>query len=243
VTPRTSDFTAAFLRSFAVQGSWNYRTMIGGGVAYALLPLLQRIHAGNPVALKESIERHSSAFNAHPYLTPVAIGAFARMEHDGHDAATIERFRAALRGPLGALGDQAVWAGWRPFCTLGATIAFCLGLDPRLAALAFVLVYNAAHLALRVWGLRAGWAHGLDVGRVLKGSPLKAVGARLVPINEALLGTVMVLLLARAPDLVASPTLGGVVATVSLGAFFLPGRAGTVAILALFASCAVWLLP
>lgn len=242
MTPRTSDFTAALLRSFAVQGSWNYRTMIGGGIAYALLPLLQRIHAGDPVALRQAIERHSGAFNAHPYLSPLAIGAFARLEHDGHDSETIERFRSALRGPLGAIGDQAVWAGWRPFCTLLAVVAFCLGLDARLAALGFVLVYNAAHVGLRAWGIRAGWTHGLDVGRVLKGSPLKAVGAWLVPVNEALLGIVTVLLLARVPEFAPSPAMAGVIAAVSLGAFFVPARAGTLAIAALFAGVGVWLL-
>jgi len=240
--PRTSDFTAALLRTFAVQGSWNYRTMIGGGIAYALLPLLQRIHAGDPVALREAIERHSSAFNAHPYLSPLAIGAFARVEHDGRDPETIERFRAALRGPLGALGDQAVWAGWRPFCTLSAVVAFCMGLDARVAALAFVLVYNAAHVGLRVWGLRMGWTHGLDVGPILKGSPLKAIGAGLVPINAALIGAVVVLLSLRTPGFGPSPVLGGAIAVVSLGAFFLPARAGTLAILTLFASVGVWLL-
>lgn len=217
--------------------------MIGGGIAYALLPLLQRIHAGDPVALREAIERHSRAFNAHPYLSPLAIGAFARLEHDGHGSDTIERFRAALGGPLGALGDQAVWAGWRPFCTLAAIVAFCLGLDGRLAALGFVLIYNGAHVWLRAWGLRLGWTHGLDVGRVIKGSPLKRIAARLVPINEALFGTVVVLLIARAPDVAPSPALGGMVAAVSLGAFFLPGRTGALAIFALFASVGVWLLP
>lgn len=242
MTPRTSDFTAALLRTFAVQGSWNYRTMIGGGLAYALLPLLQRIHAGDPVALREAVERHSSAFNAHPYLSPLAVGAFARVEHEGREAETIERFRAALPGPLGALGDQAVWAGWRPFCTLCAIVAYGLGLDARLAALAFVIVYNAAHVGLRVWGMRMGWLHGLDVGRVLKRSPLKAIGVKLVPINAALLGAVMVLLVLRAPGFAPTPTMGIAIAAVSLGAFFLPARAGALAILALFASMGAWLL-
>ncbi len=242
MTPRASDFTAAFLRSFAVQGSWNYRTMIGGGIAYALLPLLQRIHAGDPVALREAIERHAGAFNAHPYLATLAMGALARLEYDGCDPATIARFRDALRGPLGAVGDQAVWAGWRPFCTIGAIVAYCLGLDARIAALAFVLVYNAAHLALRVWGLRVGWTHGLDVGRVLKQSPLKGVGARLVPLNVALIGSAMVLLIARAPGLIDGPLVAGAVAAAAMGAFFLPSRASALAILLLFASGAAWLL-
>lgn len=242
MTPRPTDFTAAFLRSFAVQGSWNYRTMIGGGLAYALLPLLQRIHAGNPVALREAVERHSGAFNAHPYLSTLAIGAFARLEHEGRDAETIERFRTALRGPLGAVGDQVVWAGWRPLCLLSAIVAFCLGADGRLAALAFVVLYNAGHVALRIWGLRLGWRHGLEVGRALKRSPLKTWAGRVVPVNVALLGTVTVLLVARTPGLEAGPALGGVATAAALGAFFLPGRAGALAVFLLFAALAAWVL-
>ena len=47
--PLRSDHLAAWSRTFAVQGSWNYTTMVGTGVAYALLPLLRRIYAGDPV--------------------------------------------------------------------------------------------------------------------------------------------------------------------------------------------------
>ena len=37
-------FRKAFLRTFAVQGSWNYRTMLGSGFAYAMLyPGMQKV--------------------------------------------------------------------------------------------------------------------------------------------------------------------------------------------------------
>ena len=47
--PLRQDLVAGWWRTFAVQGSWNYRTMIGGGMAFAMLPLLRRIYAGDPV--------------------------------------------------------------------------------------------------------------------------------------------------------------------------------------------------
>jgi PTS system mannose-specific IID component len=61
-----TDLTAAFLRTFAIQGSWNYRTLLGGGLAYAMLPLLVRIHSGDPVALRRAVRRHASSFNGRP---------------------------------------------------------------------------------------------------------------------------------------------------------------------------------
>lgn len=240
MTPGRSDFTTAFLRGFAVQGSWNYRTLIGGGIAYALSPLLARIHAGNPVALRAALERHASAFNAHPYLSSLAVGALARAEEDGHPPETIERFRAALRGPLGAIGDQAVWAGWRPFCLLAAIVAFCLGAAPWVAALGFLLVYNAGHVFLRLWGFRIGWREGLGVGRTLSDSILKRVGRRLVPTNQVLMGLAVALLLGRLPGGVPGPLAWGGAALVGMGAYFLPSRGGKFAILLLFAAAAAW---
>lgn len=240
--PRRSDFTAALLRSFTIQGSWNYRTMIGGGLGFALTPLLQRIHAGDPVALRNAIVRHADSFNAHPYMSPVAIGALARLEQDGADEETFRRFRTALRGPLGALGDQAVWAGWRPFCILATIVAFCLGVDARLAVLGFLLVYNVGHVGLRLWGFRLGWTAGLKVGGLLNASPLRNVGPRLTPVNEALLGAVLVLLAARVPGVEPTPGGTGLAAAIAMAAFLLPSRAGRLAVLALFVAVAAWWL-
>lgn len=225
-----------------MQGSWNYRTMIGGGLGFALAPLLRRIHAGNPAALREAVERHTAAFNAHPYLSTVAIGALARLEHEDRAAATFERFRAALRGPLGALGDQAIWAGWRPLCVLGAIAAFCLGLDARLAAMAFVLVYNAGHVALRIWGLRVGWEAGLEVGKRLSTSALRRASPKLKRWNEALVGLVLVLLLARTPGFGGEPLTAGLAGGAALAGFFLPARGGAAGVALLFAACVAWWL-
>ncbi len=240
--PTRSDHSAAFLRSFAVQGSWNYRTMIGGGIAYALAPLLARIYAGNPVALRQALERHASAFNAHPYLSSLAVGALARVEHEGHDPETINRFRTALRGPLGAIGDQAVWAGWRPLCFLSAILAFCLGLDARAAALGLVLLYNLGHVSLRWWGYRRGWREGLDVGRVLTRSPLKRIAQRLVPVNQALMGAVLALLLIRMPGGTGGAEMVVSAVVVGLGAYFLPAAGAVLAMTLLFGACLALIL-
>ena len=243
--PTRSDLTTAFLRTFAIQGSWNYRTLVGGGLAYAMLPLLLRIHAGNPVALAAALRRHASSFNGHPYLCPMAVGALARVEQDGLEPEKIERFRTALRGPLGAVGDRVVWAGWRPLCFLLAIIGFGLGLEAWKAALIFLLVYNAGHLWLRLWGYRRGWQEGLNVGAVLTRSTLKRIAGPMMVVNQFLLGLATVAVVLTIPGLRGIEPFAGVVAvavaaTVGVGGFLKPGRISPVSVFLLLMAGAVW---
>lgn len=155
-----------YLRLFAIQGSWNYETMIGAGLAFALLPVLRHVHGSE--GADQAALRHARFFNAHPYLCGVAAGALARMESEGVPPPTQERFKDALRGALGALGDQLVWGGWRPFCVLIALAAALLGAPWWLVLTGFLLLYNAGHLALRGWGLAVGLQEGPGVARRLR---------------------------------------------------------------------------
>ena len=113
----------AFLRLFAVQGSWNYDRMLGIGVGVAAEPLLRNLRVGDNGAYHAAVARSARFFNAHPYLAGLAVGAAARAERDGAAPAQIERLRSALIGPLGSLGDRLVWAGWLPLVASAALAA------------------------------------------------------------------------------------------------------------------------
>src|SRR5690606_27816165 len=52
-----------FLRSFAVQGSWNYRTLIGAGFAFALLPALKALYGRDAGRLNDAMASHCRLFN------------------------------------------------------------------------------------------------------------------------------------------------------------------------------------
>ncbi|MDE2719648.1 PTS system mannose/fructose/sorbose family transporter subunit IID [Candidatus Palauibacter polyketidifaciens] len=240
--PRKRDFARAISRSFSIQGSWNDRTMTGPGMAHALAPLLARIHEGDPAAFRRAVQRHSRAFNAHPYLAPVAIGALARLEFDGEDPDTLLRFRSALRAPLGALGDGVAWAGWRPFCASAAGIGFLLGLDPLFAAGSFLLLYNAGHVTLRVWGLRCGWRSGRSVASVLKRAPLRRIESALVRANQVLIGVLAALLVGRLPGTGDALWRDGGAVIAALMGYLVPRHISAVAMASLLAACAVWLL-
>src|SRR6185503_4231336 len=119
---------AIFLRLLAIQGSWNYKTLLGNGIGFCIEPALRRLPGGvDGEAYRAALARQSQYFNAHPYLAAVAVGALARAELDGEPPDRIVRFRTALCGPLGSVGDRLVWATFLPACYFLALLVF--GLD------------------------------------------------------------------------------------------------------------------
>jgi mannose PTS system EIID component len=168
--PRLSALTWVniFSRCLAIQGSWNYETLIGNGIGFCVEPALRQLPGGvKGQAFKTAMARQSAYFNAHPYFAAVAVGALARVELSGVPVTHIERFRTALTGPLGSVGDRLVWAGWLPFCSLVALSCFGMRMAPMYVLITFLALYNAGHLALRVWCLYVGWTRGLAVASAL----------------------------------------------------------------------------
>ncbi|HKW11400.1 MAG TPA: PTS system mannose/fructose/sorbose family transporter subunit IID, partial [Gemmatimonadaceae bacterium] len=165
---------AVFIRLLAIQGSWNYEILLGNGIGFCLEPALRLLPQGvHSEQFKKALARESKYFNAHPYLAAVAVGALARAELDGEPPERIERFRTALCGPLGSVGDRLVWAGWLPFCSLLALAVFGLGGGPVLVLSVFLGSYNLGHFGLRAWGLRTGWNNGLRVASALANPVLR----------------------------------------------------------------------
>jgi PTS system mannose-specific IID component len=171
-------------------------------------------------AYRAALARQSQYFNAHPYLAAVAVGALARAELDGEQPARIERFRTALCGPLGSVGDRLVWAAWLPACSIAALAAFGFGVGTAGVLLVFLGIYNAGHLALRAWGLSAGIDHGMKVASAL-GGPVLRKGPSHIAQVAALLGGIA---LPLALDQVIGPgraLFGVVLGAVALGGFVL----------------------
>lgn len=222
-TPALSFRTRAaiFFRLLAVQGSWNYETMLGNGIGFCVEPALRRLPGGTGGGpYRAALARQSQYFNAHPYLAGVAVGALARAELDGESPERIERFRTALCGPLGALGDRLVWATFLPLCSFAALVAFGAGASPLATVLTFLLLYNTGHIGLRVWGLQAGWNRGLAVAQSLGHPVLQHAPPHLGKLAAALAGLALPMALHR----VIGPgqvLLGGTLVGVVAGAILL----------------------
>lgn len=211
----TGTLAHVFLRAFSIQGSWNYRTMIGNGFAFALLPLLRKVHRGE--ALERAVARHAELFNAHPYLANLALGAVARMEAEGVDPETVRRFKSAVRGPLGGLGDALVWAGWLPVTLLVALSLDRLGTPPWATVLVFLALYNMGHLALRIWAFRTGLAAGPAVAAQLRTANLGHRTEQLARAGSFLVALLAGLVIASDPGLAEPRWLWAVLAVAALG--------------------------
>jgi PTS system mannose-specific IID component len=221
--PRVPAWTwvTVFTRLLAIQGSWNYETLLGNGVGFCVEPALRQLPGGmRGDAYRGAMARESAYFNAHPYLAAVAVGALARAELSGVPAERIERFRTALCGPLGSVGDRLVWAGWLPFCSLLALAAYGLNARPMVVVVLFLALYNAGHLALRVWGLHVGWTRGLGVASALANPVLRRGPAHVARAAAAAAGVALPLTTARVVDGTA-PLLAAVLAGAALVAVLL----------------------
>jgi PTS system mannose-specific IID component len=220
--------TAIFIRLLAIQGSWNYETLLGNGIGFCVEPAL-RLLPGAPHTpeFKAALARESRYFNAHPYLAAVAVGALARAELDGEAPERIERFRTALCGPLGSVGDRLVWAGWLPFSSLLSLAIFGLGADPGTVVLVFLGVYNVGHLGLRLWGLRTGWNHGLRVAVAL-GHPVLRQGPQQIGRLAALAAGVALPLALQRVIGPGRTLIGGVLIAAVVGAFILARLQGRI---------------
>jgi mannose PTS system EIID component len=212
------------VRSLTVQGSWNYETLIGTGFAFLMLPALRHLYPDDPEGLRAAMVRHGDLFNCHPYLATLAAGAVARLEADRVQPQMVERFKTALRGSLGSVGDQLVWGAWRPAAVLLGLVLILSGVVWWASVLLFLLAYNVIHIGLRVWGLRQGAATGFEVGRMVRAAPLQALGRRAADAGALLAGFAVVLAVgpvAREP--------GGLLLATALGAlgFWLGLRART----------------
>ena len=212
---------AMFVRLLAIQGAWNYETLLGNGIGFCVEPALRLLPGGQGGdAYRAALARQSQYFNAHPYMAAVAVGALARAELDGEQPARIERFRTALCGPLGSVGDRLVWAAWLPACSIAALAAFGFGVGTGGVLLVFLGIYNAGHMALRAWGLSAGIDHGMKVASAL-GGPVLRKGPSHIAQVAALLGGIA---LPLALDQVIGPgraLFGVVLGAVALGGFVL----------------------
>lgn len=179
---------AVLLRTLAIQGSWNYEIMLGNGIGFCIEPALRQLPGGvDGPAYRQALARQSSYFNAHPYLACLAVGALARAELDQVPPERITRFRTALCGPLGSVGDRLVWAAWLPACSLFGLLLYGLHLPALVVVIGFLALYNVGHVGLRHWGLRAGWKNGLKVAVAL-GHPVLQHGPRYIGRVAAVLG-------------------------------------------------------
>jgi len=178
-----------FLRSLFLQASWNPQGMQNLGLAYAIYPALERLYPERQ-ALEAAVRRHLVFFNTHPYVAAAIVGGVLyheqRIARGEEPPDKVVAFKAALMGPLAALGDGFFWLSLKP-----ATGAVCAALVPVLAAWAavlFLFLYNLVHLTLRARLYLLGLTLGDRLVEAVARANLPTRGAKLRAVAAACAG-------------------------------------------------------
>ncbi len=166
------DLLRLYVRSFFIQTGWTYERMLAFGFAWILAPLARKLFP-SAEEQRKFIRRHLVSFNANPYLASYAVGAVVKLEEDQTSPEQIERFKSALRGPLGALGDNLIWQNLRPaLLILGLILTERYGVY---GVLTFFLIFNLYQIYVRARGMLKGYALGLEVSSDLTKKHLRGM--------------------------------------------------------------------
>ncbi|MDX1623292.1 MAG: PTS system mannose/fructose/sorbose family transporter subunit IID [Gemmatimonadota bacterium] len=159
------------LRATLLQSVWNFETLQGVGFAWSLLPGLRALYPDRAERARR-LESYLEVFNSNPYLATLGLGVALRIEAEVARGAAgaerrVSRLLRALRGSLGAIGDELFWAGWRPALGVSAAVV-ALGTRSVWPAVVFLVGFNVLAQGVRVAGVRAGYASGAGIARVLQ---------------------------------------------------------------------------
>lgn len=178
-----------FMRSLFLQASWNPQGMQNLGLAYALFPALQALYP-DPERQMAAVRRHLVFFNTHPYVAAAIVGGVLNHEEriaSGEESPErVVAFKAALMGPLAALGDGFFWLSLKP--AVGALSAALVPLLEEWAAVLFLVLYNAVHLTMRARLFRMGLTLGDRLVEAVAQANLPTRGAKLRVIAAASAG-------------------------------------------------------
>ncbi len=170
VSLNRKDLVFAFVRSFFLQTVWNFERYLSYGVAFVLLPAIKKLHPTQEER-SQALSRHLEYFNTHPYMASFVLGAVLRMEEEKQQLPKpkqkqkeeeISALKVGMMGPIAAMGDNLFWATVRPYCgllavTLVLSSAFQVKGQYWVVPLLFLIVYNVAHVGVRLTGFIQGY--------------------------------------------------------------------------------------
>ena len=154
-----SDLIRVFARLLFIQATLHRRGMQNLGVLHALDAVASRVSPGSNALLT----RHTEYFNTNPNAAPLVVGGVLRIEEQGEagNRASVSRFKQAAGSALAAVGDMLFVGALKPLALTLACLSAIYSFFPGL--LAVLLLYNAAVIASRYWGVSFGYARGWGV--------------------------------------------------------------------------------
>jgi len=164
---RKADLNRSFWRFFwSFEISWNYERMQALGFAYAMEPVLRRLHP-NKANYAAALQRHLVFFNTSPVVgAPLILGSAISMEEAGAPASA-EGIKVGLMGPMAGIGDTLTYALYNSIIfTIAASFALQGNWFGPIFALIFIAIpYFLVRRWQFFWAYERGKAIATDIGR------------------------------------------------------------------------------
>ncbi|MGB7594499.1 MAG: PTS system mannose/fructose/sorbose family transporter subunit IID [Erysipelotrichaceae bacterium] len=89
------------------QIGWNYERMQGLGYLTTMIPVMKKLYADKPEAMKHALYAHSQFFNTQPSMGDIIVGMNIAIEEAGGENAidTASAVKTSLMGPFAGIGD------------------------------------------------------------------------------------------------------------------------------------------
>ena len=171
------DRISVWLRSFFLQGSWNYERMQNGGWAFAMIPAIKRLYKTKEER-SAALKRHLEFFNTHPYVASPILGVTLALEEERSngtevDDITIQGVKVGMMGPLAGIGDPVFWFTVRPILgALGASLAINGNI---LGPIIFFVAWNLIRMAFTWYTQEFGYKVGSSITDDLSGGLLQDI--------------------------------------------------------------------
>ncbi|WP_313048700.1 PTS system mannose/fructose/sorbose family transporter subunit IID [Atlantibacter subterraneus] len=168
VTLTRADLNKVAWRTMLLNTSFNYERMQAGGVLFALLPALKKIHANNPEDLKKSLKLHNEFFNTNTFVAPGPLALGLAAESRKEPLATINAVKLAAMAPLAGIGDSLLWATGIPI--IGGIAASLASTGNAIAPFFYILAFFLLQNLVRFGLMRVGYRQGIQAITSLKDS-------------------------------------------------------------------------
>lgn len=171
------DRISVWLRSFFLQGSWNYERMQNGGWAFAMIPAIKRLYKTKEEQAA-ALKRHLEFFNTHPYVASPILGVTLVLEEERAngvevDDATIQGVKVGMMGPLAGIGDPVFWFTVRPI--LGALAASLAMNGSIIGPIIFFFAWNIIRMAFMWYTQELGYKASSRITDDLSGGLLQDI--------------------------------------------------------------------
>ena len=123
-------------------------------------------------------------------MSGAVLGALVKTEEaaaaGGFQVDSLERFRFALTTAFAAVGDAFFWNAILPAASiLSLFFSFHSGWP---GAVCFLILFNAGHLFIRLWGFKAGYEKGVGIAYAIDRLHLPVVTLKIRLLSSAALG-------------------------------------------------------